>query len=241
MIVKTSVAFDTGKIGTTNKVINNFIKQFKINDDDDHDNNNNKKEMDDKDQQHEKNKKKSKQQQQQSPPPHHHLPEMENCLNALYKIRKDPPTCGFWGTLFAFSASAFAASPMLFSGSWYDACLSAILGLIVGLLFFFSCKYPIYGRVFELSSSFLVAIIARTFHQYCCFSSVAISSIIILLPGYSMTIAVVSIKKEKKKNNLTNVYIYINILFIYLCVFDIDYIVYRWNYLLEILILVRLN
>ncbi|CAO3652596.1 unnamed protein product [Cunninghamella blakesleeana] len=198
MIVKTSVAFDTGKIGTTNKVINTFIKQIKANNDEDDDDvkkndhkHNNKKEMNNKEK-----RSGSRSRSKQLPPslpPHHFLPEMENCLNALNKIREEPPTCGFWGTLFAFSASAFAASPMLFSGSWYDACLSAFLGLIVGLLFVLSCKYPIYGRVFELSSSFLVAIIARAFHQYCCFSSVAISGIIILLPGYSMTISVMEL------------------------------------------------
>ncbi|CAO3651018.1 unnamed protein product [Cunninghamella echinulata] len=82
---------------------------------------------------------------------------------------------------------------MLFNGSWYDACLSALLGLIVGLLFVLACRYPIYSRVFELSSSFLVAFIARAFHNYCCFSSVAISGILILLPGYSMTVAVMEL------------------------------------------------
>ncbi|ORX55030.1 hypothetical protein DM01DRAFT_1269264, partial [Hesseltinella vesiculosa] len=115
--------------------------------------------------------------------------ELEKCLDALRDISNDPPTVGFWGILFAYCASAFTGCVILFGGSWIDAGISGVLGLIVGILCIISNRYSIYGRVFEISCSVMVALAARALHQYVCFSSVAVSSIFMVLPGYSMAIA----------------------------------------------------
>ncbi|KAI8074839.1 hypothetical protein BC940DRAFT_230069 [Gongronella butleri] len=115
--------------------------------------------------------------------------ELETCVDALRCINDDRPTCGFWGTLFAYTASAFSGCIILFGGSWIDGAVSGALGFVVGLLCYISAKYPVYGRVFELSSSVMVAIAARALHNYTCFSSVVVSSIFMVLPGYSMAIA----------------------------------------------------
>ncbi|KAI8370676.1 uncharacterized protein BYT42DRAFT_502659 [Radiomyces spectabilis] len=119
--------------------------------------------------------------------------DIDTCITRLSEIMAAPPTCGFIATCLAFSLSAFSASALLFSGSWMDAGVSGALGLIVALLFILSNHYPIYGRVFEVSSSVIVALIARALHRYCCFTSVAVSAILILLPGYAMTMAVVEL------------------------------------------------
>ncbi|KAI8335751.1 hypothetical protein BC941DRAFT_429256 [Chlamydoabsidia padenii] len=136
---------------------------------------------------------------------HHHQQDEDNvgfnyfdhCLQSLYAVMDDPPTCGFFGTLIGFSLSAFSGCILLFNGSWVDAALSGVLGGVVGLLSILSSRYPIYGRVFELSSSVIVAIFARALHRYCCFSSVGVSAILILLPGYTMTIAVMELSARQ--------------------------------------------
>ncbi|KAI8088940.1 uncharacterized protein BX664DRAFT_296370 [Halteromyces radiatus] len=177
MMVKASPSYDTSKLGRINTVMNQFLFQYHqhqyIEDPDDHQHNND----------------------------HHQCDEAEDCcwelfdhcLQSLYTIIADRPTCGFFGTLFGFSISAFSGCILLFNGSWIDAGLSGVLGALVGLLYTLSSRYPIYGRVFELSSSVVVAIIARALHRFCCFSSVGVSAILILLPGYTMTIAVMEL------------------------------------------------
>lgn len=117
--------------------------------------------------------------------------DLDRCLVVLHEVATAPPTCGVWCTLTFFTVSSFAASAMMFGGTWIDASISGCLGLLVAILFILSGYFPIYSRVFEISASVLVAILTRALNKYCCFSSVAIPAILILLPGYTMTVGVV--------------------------------------------------
>lgn len=118
--------------------------------------------------------------------------DLDRCLVLLHDVATSPPTCGNWSTILFFTFSSFAASAMLFGGTWIDASCSGLLGFIVAILFLMSAQFPIFARVFEISASVLVAILTRALHKYCCFLSVAMPSILILLPGYTMTVGVVS-------------------------------------------------
>jgi uncharacterized membrane protein YjjP (DUF1212 family) len=117
--------------------------------------------------------------------------DLDRCLILLHDVATAPPTCGVWSTVLFFALSSFSASAMMFGGSWIDASISGALGLLVAILYILSAHFPIYARVFEISASVAVAIIARALHNYCCFTSVAMSAILILLPGYTMTVGVV--------------------------------------------------
>ncbi|KAF7722311.1 hypothetical protein EC973_003462 [Apophysomyces ossiformis] len=123
--------------------------------------------------------------------------DLSTCLSSLDAIANAPATSSYRMMILAFAGSSFSASATMFGGSWMDAAASGGLGLLVGLLFTLACQYPIYGRVFEVSASVIIAIIARALHQYVCFTGVAVAAILILLPGYSMTMAVVSLHKLK--------------------------------------------
>lgn len=118
--------------------------------------------------------------------------DLDRCLVLLHDVATSPPTCGVWSTVLFFTLSSFTASAMMFGGTWIDAIISGSLGLMVAILYLLSAHFPIYARVFEISASVAVAIITRALHNYCCFTSVVLSSILILLPGYTMTVGVVS-------------------------------------------------
>ncbi|KAI9263397.1 hypothetical protein BDA99DRAFT_419244, partial [Phascolomyces articulosus] len=115
---------------------------------------------------------------------------LDGCLASLQEIMEAPATCGPFAICFSFAAIGFSASLCMFEGSWFDAALAALLGLVVALLFLISMTFPVYGPVFEISACILVGIFDRILHDYVCFSKVAVSSILILLPGYGMTMAV---------------------------------------------------
>ena len=117
----------------------------------------------------------------------------EQCLMSLQDIIDAPPSCGNFALCFSFSAIGFTATACMFDGTWIDATAATILGLLVALLFIASIKIPAYGPVYEVSSCIIVGLAARLLHQYTCFITVGLSPILILLPGYGMTMAVVSI------------------------------------------------
>ncbi|KAL9538221.1 hypothetical protein MBANPS3_011096 [Mucor bainieri] len=119
--------------------------------------------------------------------------DLDRCLVLLHDVATAPPTCGVWATVTFFTLSSFTASAMMFGGTWIDACISGALGLLVAILYILSAHFPIYARVFEISASVVVAIITRALHNYCCFTSVVLSAILILLPGYTMTVGVIEL------------------------------------------------
>ena len=117
---------------------------------------------------------------------------LDSCLASLHEIIEAPATCGPLELCVSFAASGFSATLCMFEGSLFDALLAAALGLMVALLFLISMSFPVYGPVFEISACIMVGIFDRVLHDYVCFSKVAVSSILILLPGYGMTMAVVN-------------------------------------------------
>ncbi|KAG1223200.1 hypothetical protein G6F35_004806 [Rhizopus arrhizus] len=123
--------------------------------------------------------------------------DIDRCLVLLHDVATAPPTCGVWATLFFFTASSFSASAMLFNGTWIDACVSGVIGLLVSILYILSTHFPIYARIFEISTSILVAILCRALYRYCCFTSVAIASTLILLPGYTMAVGVIELSARQ--------------------------------------------
>lgn len=130
--------------------------------------------------------------------------DLDRCLVLLHDVATAPPTCGTWATLFFFTVSSFCASATLFNGTWIDASISGAVGLLVSILYILSAHFPIYARIFEMSTSILVAIICRSLYRYCCFTSVAMSSILILLPGYTMTVGVVILLFPRMKSDSAN-------------------------------------
>ncbi|RCH92121.1 hypothetical protein CU097_008290 [Rhizopus azygosporus] len=123
--------------------------------------------------------------------------DLDRCLILLHDVATAPPTCGSWATLFFFTASSFSGSALLFNGTWIDASVSGGLGLLVSILYILSAHFPIYARVFEISTSVIVAIIARALYRYCCFTSVVLPAILILLPGYTMTVGVIELSARQ--------------------------------------------
>ncbi|KAI8370401.1 uncharacterized protein BYT42DRAFT_502206 [Radiomyces spectabilis] len=121
---------------------------------------------------------------------------LDTCLETLQEITRDPPTVSAWQMIVAFGALGFSASIIMFQGSWIDGALSAVLGSIVGALAVLAGNITIYGRVFEVSACIIVGFTARAMNDYACFTSVAIPSILVLLPGYGMTMAMMELSSH---------------------------------------------
>ncbi|CAM0142805.1 unnamed protein product [Umbelopsis sp. WA50703] len=108
-------------------------------------------------------------------------------LEELEAVRTAPPT---WSTLWVLGAyviSAASVAALFFGGSWTDFWVS------VGCFTLVAEQFPMISNVFEILTSICVALIARALHEYICFSAVSLSAVVIALPGYSLTSAVMEL------------------------------------------------
>lgn len=141
----------------------------------------------------------------------------EECLASLKRILASKPTCSNIAVCLSFALTGFTATACMFEGTWIDASAAGAAGLVAALLFIAANNFPAYGPVYEVSCSILVGFFARALNRYACFTKVAVSSILILLPGYGMTMSVVS-----------RLYTAVNLK----CVKNNDFVPRRWKLLL---------
>ncbi|KAI9306090.1 hypothetical protein BJ944DRAFT_178859 [Cunninghamella echinulata] len=117
-------------------------------------------------------------------------------MNDMNNIITSPPTCGIWRLIFAFIILGFSASIVMFHGTWIDGIVSGLLGGLVGLLLHLASSAPAYAPVYDITACAICAIIGRALHQYCCFNASVIPALLILLPGYNMTVSVMEITSK---------------------------------------------
>ncbi|KAG0086029.1 hypothetical protein BGZ92_008460 [Podila epicladia] len=112
---------------------------------------------------------------------------IERANKELEKVTVEEGYYPVWVTVLAWTTSAAFVAPLAFHGSWLDTALAGLCGLIVGLLGVLAAKLPVYGNVFEVTSSIVVGFIAKAFADRVCFSAVTLAGVVILLPGLLLT------------------------------------------------------
>ncbi|KAI9027551.1 hypothetical protein CLU79DRAFT_739688 [Phycomyces nitens] len=122
--------------------------------------------------------------------------QVREATQLLDDIKNEPPTWGFWSVLLAYVGSSAFIAPLFFNGSWTDCWVSGLFGLGVGLLTFLSERVPMFANFFEMAVSVLVSVITIALHPHVCYTAVSLSAIVIALPGYSLTSAVMEISAK---------------------------------------------
>ncbi|KAG0260672.1 hypothetical protein DFQ27_003420 [Actinomortierella ambigua] len=118
---------------------------------------------------------------------------MEKANKALEAVTTEAGYYPVWVTVMAWMGSSAFVAPLAFKGSWIDCGLAALCGLLVGVLGLVAAKFPIYGNVFEITSSIVVGFIARALGDHVCFSAVALAGVVVLLPGLLLTQAIMEL------------------------------------------------
>jgi uncharacterized membrane protein YjjP (DUF1212 family) len=103
-------------------------------------------------------------------------------------------------SLIAYPMHAFALCILVFGGSFVDSTVSAFLGLVVGLLRWLADVAPSYAPLYEFTAAFAVSFLARGAQavlqsaQGCTtYLTTVLSGIAMLLPGLSLTLAIMEI------------------------------------------------
>ncbi|KAJ2658774.1 pheromone-regulated protein prm10 [Coemansia sp. RSA 1200] len=109
----------------------------------------------------------------------------------LERILATPPIYPWWFMIIDYVLCSFFICPLFWKGSWKDAGVSAMVGLIVGLLQLLAGRFANYANLFEISSAFIVSFVAALLQDYICFGPVSFSGIVMLLPGLALTTSII--------------------------------------------------
>lgn len=118
---------------------------------------------------------------------------IETANKELERVAQEPGCFPLWLQVLAWMGSSACVAPLAFNGSWIDTALAGFCGLIVGILGMVAAKFPIYGPLFEMTSSIVVGFIARALGDHVCFSAVALAGVVVLLPGLVLTQAIMEL------------------------------------------------
>lgn len=111
----------------------------------------------------------------------------------LERVTSEPAIFPLWLTLLGWLGSSAFVAPLAFGGGWYDMALAGFCGLMVGVLGVVASRFPVYGNVFEITASILVGFLAKSFGDRVCFEAVALSGVVVLLPGLLLTQAIMEL------------------------------------------------
>ncbi|KAJ2078235.1 pheromone-regulated protein prm10 [Coemansia sp. RSA 988] len=109
----------------------------------------------------------------------------------IERILATPPIYSWWMMIIDYVLCSFFICPMFWNGSWQDAGMSGMLGLLVGLLQLLAGRFNNYANLFEVSSAFLVSFIAALLQNHVCFATVSFAGIVMLLPGLALTTSII--------------------------------------------------
>ncbi|KAI8343429.1 hypothetical protein BC941DRAFT_411364 [Chlamydoabsidia padenii] len=130
----------------------------------------------------------------------HQVAKGQICITDASKqlddIKNSPPTWNVWMTLVGYTISSAFIAPLFFGGSWTDCWVSALFGLGVGIATYISERIPMFGNVFEMAVTIVVSIITLALNNYVCYSAVALSAVVVALPGYALTSAVMELSAK---------------------------------------------
>ncbi|KAI8575685.1 hypothetical protein K450DRAFT_260694 [Umbelopsis ramanniana AG] len=122
--------------------------------------------------------------------------DVRTALDQLHDIKLSPPTWGSWSMLMAYALSSLVAAPVMFQGSWTDGLVSGGLGLLVGVVITVAEKYAIFNNMVAVSICITIGFTVRALSAYICFTGVVLSSIVMLLPGYNLTISIMEFSAQ---------------------------------------------
>ncbi|KAF8934523.1 hypothetical protein BGZ58_005645 [Dissophora ornata] len=122
---------------------------------------------------------------------------VEEAIMKLDAINTEKDVNPRWLTILAYATASFCTAPMFFKGSWIDAGVSFLIGGAVGLMVWLSEKVPSYAHICDVTMSLVVAFVAEALqHSNVCQSAVKLAGIVILLPGYTITCAILELSSR---------------------------------------------
>lgn len=116
----------------------------------------------------------------------------------IEQILAAPLRYGQWLRTLAYGVASAAASRFL-GGGLKEILVSALLGLVIGLLLFITDRYPAWSKVFEPLAAFTASALAAWLSFVTGAFAVAnatLAGLIILMPGLTLTVAMIELSSQ---------------------------------------------
>ncbi|KAF9955842.1 hypothetical protein BGZ72_003326 [Mortierella alpina] len=127
----------------------------------------------------------------------HSAMPVEEAIMKLDAISTEKDANPRWLTVLAYAVASFCTAPMFFKGSWVDSGVAFLIGGAVGLLVWLAERVPSYAHICEITMSVVVAFVAEALHKdHVCRSAVKMAGIVIILPGYTITCAILELSSR---------------------------------------------
>ena len=117
---------------------------------------------------------------------------VEEAMKSLDKIHKEEDDYRPWICVIVYGFASMCVGPFAFGARLIDMPIAFLLGSLLGIMKLkISPKSDLYSNVFEISAAVLTSFLARAFGsigggQLFCFSALAQSAIVLILPGYTI-------------------------------------------------------
>ncbi|KAJ2960086.1 hypothetical protein NQZ79_g4462 [Umbelopsis isabellina] len=119
---------------------------------------------------------------------------VESALEYMDTVMTSPEYYPKWAMLVAYAAAGFAAAILFFGGSWKDAGLATALSFLLACYEIFANYVVALGPLFEITIAIFIGFIAKAAtHGGFCFVPSSFGSIVMLLPGWTMTSAIIEV------------------------------------------------
>lgn len=123
-------------------------------------------------------------------------------LSELEAVMRRAPYYSKLAYLTSWGVASGMVAPTAFGGSWVDCGVSLVGGMCVGLMSLLGGRLTAFNNVFQVAASFVVALLARGLHHHVCFTTVVLSGIVVLLPGFMLTLSIMEVSSSCPYGNI---------------------------------------
>ncbi|KAI9323243.1 hypothetical protein BX666DRAFT_1884679 [Dichotomocladium elegans] len=119
---------------------------------------------------------------------------VDEALEFIDRVMTDPPFYSKWLNPLVYGLASFCGCLLFFGGFWYDALVSGGLAMILAVYELFTGRIQSFQPIWEITICIIIGFVARALTLFSfCFTSIAFSAFIVILPGYTMAIAIVEL------------------------------------------------
>ncbi|KAI9251811.1 hypothetical protein BDA99DRAFT_444256 [Phascolomyces articulosus] len=119
---------------------------------------------------------------------------VDEALEFIDKVEAEPKFYPSWLNPFIYAIISLCGSLMFFGGRWKEAGLSAGLAMFFAVYELFSERFWGFRPIWEITVCIVIGFVSRASTKFdFCFIPTAFSSFIVILPGYSIAIAIIEL------------------------------------------------
>ncbi|KAG0172399.1 hypothetical protein DFQ30_010535 [Apophysomyces sp. BC1015] len=119
---------------------------------------------------------------------------VDEALEFIDKVALEPQLYPTFLNPFVYALASFCGAVMFFGGRFKEAGLSAALAMFFAVYELYTGRFLSFQPIWEITVCIFIGFVSTAVGRYdMCFTPIAFSSFIIILPGYSMAVAIVEV------------------------------------------------